>query len=86
MKKLIIIGLLILGCGCTENVRAKHWGGTGKYPIAPGQKVIGVTWKEANLWVLTRPMRTNEFPETFEFKENSNFGILSGTIIFQESK
>lgn len=70
--------------GCTENVRAKKWGGTMAKTLLAGQKVVTVTWKDGNLWVLTRPMHTNEVPETFTFKEDATLGILNGTVIIKE--
>lgn len=45
-----------------------------------------VTWKEHSLWILTRDMRTDEKPEKYTFQEDSNFGVLEGTVKIIESK
>ena len=85
MKKFPLL-FLILGCSCTENIRSRHLGGTSSQNIVAGQKVVGAAWKEADLWVLTRPMRSNEVAETLEFKEFSTWGLMSGKVILIESK
>jgi hypothetical protein len=92
-KKLALLGsivaLIIAGSmfiGCTDNIRSKAFGGTMTINLAPGQKLVNATWKDAELWYLTRPMRSGETPETFEFHEKSSLGMIEGNVIFQESK
>ena len=90
MKKKIIAGIMLLialGCGLTgcKSV-AKNMGGTVTIDVPKGQKVIEATWKDSNLWYLTRPIRKDEEPETFTLQEDSNFGIIEGKVIFKESK
>ncbi len=41
--------ILLTSIGCTDNQKAKNWGGTAKVDVANGQKLINVTWKEDNL-------------------------------------
>ncbi len=72
--------------GCTENIRARNFGGTATETLPSGQKLVVVTWKESHLWILTRPMRTNETAEIYQFKESSSFGILNGTVNIIEQK
>lgn len=91
MKKyalaLVTIASLFLGTSCTEKSRAKGFGGTTTIDVKPNHKLVDATWKgEANLWYLTRPMREGETPETYTFQEDSNYGLLEGTVIFKESK
>ena len=76
---------LSLTIGCTENKRAKTFGGSMTINIANCQKLVTPTWKDSNLWYATRPMRNGELPETTTFKEESNFGVLEGSIIFVET-
>lgn len=71
---------------CTQNQRAKQLGGTATYELPKGKKLITVTWKKGDLWYLTRDMREGEKPETYEFQEESNFGIMEGKVIVKESK
>lgn len=95
MKKTFVISLIaviaiviIAVCySCTEQQRARGFGGTMTERLPVGQKLIMVTWKEGNdLWILTRDMRDNEFPETYTFKEKSSLGVLQGTVIISECR
>lgn len=91
MKKLISLFVLlssifVIFTACTENSRAKNYGGTATIDLPKGQKLITVTWKENDLWYLTKPMSATDVPETYSFKQESDFGIISGTVIINESK
>lgn len=88
MKQLLLaISLIaILSTGCTENVRAKKFGGNMIVPLPTNTKLVNATWKDAQLWYLYRPMTSNEVSVTSTFKEKSNFGYMEGTITFVESK
>lgn len=91
MKRIIFILILILAVSvfassCTENSRAKSWGGTAKITLPAGQKLVNVTWKDANLWYMTRPMRADEVAETYSFNEESSFGMLEGSYVITEVK
>jgi hypothetical protein len=90
MKKIVIAVCLVFGLtllsSCTSNIRTRVWGGTTTQNIPKGQKFINATWKESNLWVLTRPMHENENAERYEFIESSAFGTFEGKVIFIESK
>jgi len=89
-KSLIIIVILILSLflliGCTQNEKVKSFGGTATLELDKGQKLVNVTWKETELWVLTKQMNNEDVPETYKFKEHSSFGILQGTYIIKETK
>lgn len=84
---LLSLGLLSL-TGCTQNERARAFGGTETIEIAKGQKLVNISWKEKDnsLWILTRPMREGEEAETWSYKAKSSFGILEGEVILKESK
>jgi hypothetical protein len=82
----IAVLVLSIFVACTENQRAKTFGGTMTVNLPAGQKLINATWKEEDLWYLIRPMRAGEVPEEALFKEDSSFGILKGTVVFKESK
>lgn len=86
MKKVIILILCTLTLSCTENQRAKEYGGTAKITLPPNKKLINVTWKETNLWYLTRPMTPSDSAETYTFQEESSYGIWEGTYIIKEVK
>jgi hypothetical protein len=78
---------LVATTGCTDNTRAKQFGGTAVENLPQGTKLVTVTWKEPDsLWILTRPMRAGEVAESYEFNESSGFGIIQGKVILRESK
>ena len=88
MKKITIL-LLMASIGlisCSENNRAKVWGGTMKVELSAGQKLVDVTWKENSLWYMTKPMNETDVAERYEFVENSNWGVVEGKVIFIETK
>ena len=82
----VTILFLCLLAGCTQQERAKTFGGTAKVAISPGQKLVTATWKDAEIWYLTRPMHPGEQAETYTFKESSTLGIMEGTVIITETK
>lgn len=85
MKKLAIIAIILFAAaGCTENSRAKKWGGTAKYDLPAGKKLVNATWKDDELWLLYRERRANEPIETYHFAEKSSWGIIEGTYIINE--
>lgn len=79
---LTVMGFSLTGCKSV----AKSYGGTISIDVPKGQKVIEATWKDSNVWYLTRPMREDEKPEIFTLQEDSNLGIIEGKVIFKESK
>jgi hypothetical protein len=83
MRALGLIAAFTL-LGCTENVRAKAYGGTVKVDLEPGTTLVTATWKEAGLWVLTRPRAAGESPTVYTFKEKAQYGLMEGTVIFRE--
>jgi hypothetical protein len=88
-KSKIILFASVISLGlfsCTENSRAKMWGGTMKIELEPGQKLVDVTWKETSLWYMTKPMNSSDVAETYEFVENSSWGMVEGKVIFIERK
>jgi len=70
--------------GCTENQRARQFGGTGHVEVKPGHKIVGATWKNTDLWVLTRPVRPGEEPETLSLREFSSWGAIEGEMLLRE--
>lgn len=79
MKKLLIT-LFIAATfliSCTDNQRARSWGGTEEITLKPNQVLLTITWKEANMWVVTRDTITN----ICYAQEKSNLGWVEGTII-----
>ena len=85
MKKLLLTLTLLTLTGCT-NVLVKNYGGKEERTLPCGQKLVNLTWKDANLWILTRGMREGEALDTYTFKEDSVYGVLQGTITIHECK
>lgn len=88
MKKIFLtaISILALTASCTENARVKRFGGTGDINLPQGKKLVNITWKQDEIWYLTRPMRKDEVAETYQFQEESSWGVVEGTYIIHESK
>lgn len=85
MKKVLLNLLLIIVIStmvfsCTENTRAKTFGGTATIVLPKGEKLINATWKDTNLWYLTRKRSPSESIESYTFQESSSFGMVEGTV------
>lgn len=84
MKKILLIMLLLAACtgvcllqSCTENARTRTFGGTEEVQLKPNEVLVNITWKETDMWVLTRDTITN----ISYFRESSSFGIWEGQVI-----
>lgn len=84
--KYLLLVALISFISCTENQRVKQFGGSGTIVLPKGQKLINVTWKDDNLWYITRPMNNKDSVEVYTFKEDSSFGLMNGEFVIKESK
>lgn len=80
MKKLgiLLIGVMAL-FSCTENQRARRWGGTETIDLKPNEVVLNVTWKQDQMWICTKDTVTN----VTYFREKSNWGVLEGTVVLK---
>lgn len=80
MKNLVAILVTILVMSsCTENVRARHFGGTETLALKPNEKVLNVTWKDNEMWVCTQDTITG----LVYFREKSSWGVMEGTVILK---
>ena len=88
MMKKLLCSLLIVFClsasGC--NYLARKVGGNVEVKLPANTKFVNASWRENSLWYITRPMRSDEQPETYTFQEDSNFGVMEGTVTFIESR
>ena len=73
---------LLTGCQATT----KNLGGTTTINLEPNTKLELITWKDDDLWYLTRPMREDDIAETHVYQQKSELGILEGTVKIIESK
>lgn len=94
-KKIFIVAVttcslfaLLTGCGDMEQSIARAYGGTTTIELEPNLKLEEITWKDDDLWYLTRPMREDEEPETHTFTEKGGLGTVfdGGTVIIVETK
>lgn len=87
MKRVfLVIGLITLLGSCTENSRVKNWGGEGTINLPQGRKLVNVTWKESQIWYLTRQMDSNDVAQTYQFQEESSWGVMEGVYNIVETK
>jgi hypothetical protein len=87
MKKMLLaIGMIVMLGSCTENSRVKSFGGEGTINLPKGRKLVNVTWKETQVWYLTRPMNSTDVAETYQFHEESSWGMVEGTYNIVETK
>lgn len=80
---LVVIFAVFMLIGCEQAV-TKSLGGDMTMDLEPGEKLEMITWKEDDLWYLTRPMREGEKAETHVFKQSSVTGIFEGTVTIVE--
>lgn len=89
MKKkivaIVLASLMLFSMTGCQSV-ARNFGGTVETNLPKGQKLVNVTWKENSLWYLTKPMTKEDSAETYEFIQDSNFGIIEGKVIIHEVK
>ena len=74
--------LLVMCCflsSCTDNQRAKNFGGKEEIQLKPNEKLINITWKQSNMWVLTEDTLTH----IKYFRENSDWGVWEGEIVIK---
>ena len=64
------IGFLVVIIGLcafilfTKQSRVKNFGGEMTYDLDVNQKLIEVTWKDNDLWILTKDMSNNDVAES----------------------
>ena len=54
--------------------------------LPANQKLEEITWKDDDIWYLTRPMREDEEAETHVFQASSSWGVFEGTVTVIEKK
>ena len=92
VELLIVLAIISILAGVgfkffTSNWWAKKAGGTITYNVPADQKFVNVTWKDSDLWVLTKNRNLSETARTtYHFSEESSLGLLEGTVIIKENK
>ncbi len=86
MKKALLFLLLsTVIFSCTENQRARNFGGSTEIKLEAGYMLVNATWKEHSLWYLVAPMPKGYIPTSKIFYEDSSFGVLNGKVTFIET-
>ena len=81
MRKLTMIAITLLALvSCTDNQRARSFGGTETVKLEPNEKFINITWKQDNLWIIVQDTVTGNYYA----REKSNFGVLQGKVVIQK--
>ncbi len=86
IREIFISVCLLTIISCTENSKAKNYGGKAELELPVGEKLVNVTWKDEDLWYLTRPMMPTDTACTYTFSEESSWGVWEGTYIIKETK
>lgn len=68
------------------SVIAKKVGGSANIELPPKTKLVLLTWKGDNLWVLSRPFREGEKAETYTYQEDSKWGLIEAKIVIRETE
>lgn len=85
MRVLFVFVMLLPLVACTKQEMAKSLGGTTVLDLPTCEKLVNVTWKDAELWYLSRPFHEGEIAETYSFKEDSSYGLLEGKVTIKET-
>ena len=87
MKKIyLLLSLLTIlsFSSCTEQERARNFGGKIEIEVPAGYKVTSATWKESELFYFMEPMEEGYVPTEKKFVENSCYGFWESEVVFKE--
>ncbi len=81
MKKLLFVFALLafFTLSCNDNQRARAFGGTEEVKLKENEVLLNVTWKDVDMWILTRDTVTG----VSYFREKSAWGMMEGAVIFK---
>lgn len=83
---IIVILLFCLYRCANPQTSARSYGGDMTIYLDAGEKLEEITWKDDDLWYLTRPMREDEVAETHVFQADTVFGVFEGTVTIVEKE
>lgn len=80
-KTLLFIGLisLVTILSCTDNQRARSFGGTETIKLEDNEEFVNITWKQDNLWLIVRDKNTGKYYA----REKSSFGVMQGKVVIE---
>lgn len=95
MQKVIGVGIVIfflivvlISCStsCSDQGMTRSYGGTEEVNLEPNRKLIEITWKDTDLWYLTRAMTEDDVAEDYIFQQKHSVGWVEGKVIIHERK
>jgi hypothetical protein len=89
MKKIYLflsILTILSFSSCTEQERARNFGGKIEIEVPAGYKVTSATWKECELFYFLEPMEEGYVPKEKRFIESSSYGIFESEVTFKEKR
>ena len=82
----IVVAMIVGFLFSCENFVTRKLGGSQTITLDKGQRLVEMTWKNNNLWILTEPMDSDYVPKTKTLYEDSNFGMMEGKITIVEQR
>ena len=80
MKRLFVLFIVAIALvSCTDNQRARNFGGTETIKLLPNEEFVNITWKQDNLWIIVKDKNTGNFYA----REKSSFGVMEGKVIIE---
>ena len=76
---MVILVTMVVMSSCTENSRARSFGGTETLSLKTNEVVLNVTWKENHMWICTQDTTDG----VVYFREKSSWGVMEGTVIIK---
>lgn len=73
---LLVLWAVLLASCTTVNRQARMFGGTQTVVLGDNERLINITWKGNDLWLLVEDTTTKELT----FREQSQYGILQGNV------
>lgn len=83
---IIVVIFIFLLRSCSEQTKTRNFGGEMTVDLPVNQKLEMITWKDDELWYLTKPMTEDDVAETHTFQESSVLGVWEGTVTVVEHK
>lgn len=82
MKKFLTLAVIltVVFSSCTDNQRARNFGGTETIKLESREKFINITWKQDNLWIIVQDTVSG----VIYAKEKSSFGVWEGMVVIQK--
>ena len=81
MRKLLLsVFMLTAFLSCTDNQRARTFGGTENVKLQPNEKFVNIAWKGDDLWILVQDTTTG----IYYAREKSSFGVMEGVVVIQK--